>query len=123
MAHRSRYLSISSLTQCDRIPGHMYHDERFFDKPHEFLPERFLLNTHGTRPGCKDDPARSDNLLFGGGLRICPGMAIAKTTMVNSQFLQTDKHAASEIIYADKLPPPRKWLGHTYCGLSNSSRL
>ncbi|KAF6808949.1 cytochrome P450 [Colletotrichum sojae] len=59
----------------------MFHDERYFDKPEEFMPERFLDNPYGVRPEAADDPARRDTFLFGGGRRICPGSGSAKTSM------------------------------------------
>ncbi|KAF1959367.1 cytochrome P450 [Byssothecium circinans] len=59
----------------------MFHDERYFDRPEEFLPERFLDNPFGVKPEAADDPARRDTFLFGGGRRICPGSASATTSM------------------------------------------
>ncbi|CAK5274028.1 unnamed protein product, partial [Mycena citricolor] len=51
----------------------IFHDERFYEEPSAFRPERFLNNRLGTKPGIVDDPARRDTLVFGGGRRICPG--------------------------------------------------
>ncbi|KAK8130575.1 cytochrome P450 oxidoreductase [Apiospora kogelbergensis] len=60
----------------------MFRDERYFDRPHEFRPERFLENPpFGTRPGVVDDPARRDTLLWGSGRRICPGQLTARTSI------------------------------------------
>ncbi|KIK00846.1 hypothetical protein K443DRAFT_678870 [Laccaria amethystina LaAM-08-1] len=59
----------------------MFHDERYFDRPEEFLPERFLKHPFGVRPDVEDDPARRPNMLFGGGRRVCPGLAFAKTSL------------------------------------------
>lgn len=59
----------------------MFRDERYFDQPHEFLPERFLQNPFGVRPGVVDDPARRETLLWGSGRRICPGQLTAKTSI------------------------------------------
>lgn len=64
----------------------MFHDERYFDRPEEFLPERFLKHPFGVRPDVEDDPARRPNMLFGGGRRVCPGIAFAKTSLVGSIF-------------------------------------
>jgi len=36
----------------------MFHDERYFDRPDEFNPERFLEHPFG---GVEDDPARRPN--------------------------------------------------------------
>ncbi|KAA1475646.1 cytochrome P450 [Dentipellis sp. KUC8613] len=60
---------------------HMFHDERYFERPYDFLPERFLEHPHGVKPGVIDDPARRDNLLFGGGRRVCPGLNLARTNL------------------------------------------
>ncbi|KAF8630083.1 hypothetical protein AX17_005481 [Amanita inopinata Kibby_2008] len=59
----------------------MYHDERYFDRPEEFIPERFLNHPYGLKEGVVDDPARRPNLQFGGGRRVCPGIVPAKTSM------------------------------------------
>ncbi|KAF8889650.1 cytochrome P450 [Infundibulicybe gibba] len=59
----------------------MFHDERYFESPEEFLPERFLSHPLGVKQGIKDDPARRPNMLFGGGRRVCPGIAFAKTSL------------------------------------------
>lgn len=58
---------------------YMFRDEAYFDQPHEFMPERFLLTPFGTRPGVVDDPARRDTLLWGSGRRICPGQPVARS--------------------------------------------
>ncbi|KAA1475630.1 cytochrome P450 [Dentipellis sp. KUC8613] len=59
----------------------MFHDERYFACPHEFVPERFLEHPHGVRLGVEDDPARRDHLLFGAGRRVCPGYHLARTSI------------------------------------------
>lgn len=93
----------------------MYRDERYFDRPEEFLPERFLDNVHGTRAGVADDPARTDNLLFGGGKRMCPGMAVAKTTAVRKikSFVTKDENRwstrADHIFIQDIIGPYLLW--------------
>lgn len=60
----------------------MFHDERYYDRPEEFLPERWLKNQYGVRSLEDDDQARRPNLFFGGGRRVCPGMWFAKSSMV-----------------------------------------
>jgi len=62
----------------------MFHDERYFDHPHEFRPERFLNNPLGVKDGIEDDPARRLNMVFGGGRRVCPGIFMAKNTLVRA---------------------------------------
>ncbi|KAG9005193.1 hypothetical protein FRB90_010504 [Tulasnella sp. 427] len=57
----------------------IYHDENLFDRPYEFLPERFLESPHGTKPDV--DPQEVANIRdipFGFGRRICPGAHLAR---------------------------------------------
>ncbi|KAF8882390.1 cytochrome P450 [Infundibulicybe gibba] len=84
--------SVIFVNICETLPfprssfdnlaiGGMYHDERYYDQPEEFIPERFLKHPLGIKEGVLDDPARRPNLHFGGGRRVCPGIAFAKTSM------------------------------------------
>ncbi len=66
----------------------MFHDERYYDRPDEFIPERFLKHLYGIKDGVEDDPARRPNLVFGGGKRVCPGIAFAKSSIVCLQIRQ-----------------------------------
>jgi len=59
----------------------MGRDERYFDQPEEFSPERFIRNPFGIKDGVIDDPARRPNMQFGGGKRVCPGIAFAKSSL------------------------------------------
>ncbi|KAF8649401.1 hypothetical protein AX16_005842 [Volvariella volvacea WC 439] len=59
----------------------IFHDERYFENPHDFVPERFLQHPLGVRSDIEDDPGRRANMLFGGGRRVCPGITFAKTSM------------------------------------------
>ncbi|KAJ7438340.1 cytochrome P450 [Mycena latifolia] len=49
------------------------HDEKYYEEPEKFKPERFLKHPLGIRPEVEDDPARRESLSFGGGRRVCPG--------------------------------------------------
>ncbi|KAH8077889.1 cytochrome P450 [Cristinia sonorae] len=53
----------------------MYHDDRIYDRPYEFRPERFLDSEFGTIPGT-DDTDRCHDMHFGAGRRICPGITL-----------------------------------------------
>lgn len=60
---------------------HMYRDERYFDRPDEFIPERFIRNPYGIKEGVIDDPVRRPNLQYGAGRRVCPGVNAASTSI------------------------------------------
>lgn len=79
----------------------MSHDEALFDLPDQFMPERFLTSQYGTKDGVDASHWRP-NMIFGsgrvsamphpnGGLvlrliisqRVCPGIAVANTTIVS----------------------------------------
>ncbi|KAJ7026180.1 cytochrome P450 [Mycena alexandri] len=57
----------------------IFHDPDVFEDPWIFNPERFLKSEHGTRPG--RDANFRDNLIFGGGRRVCPGQSVGRSTM------------------------------------------
>ncbi|EIN06276.1 cytochrome P450 [Punctularia strigosozonata HHB-11173 SS5] len=65
----------------------VYHDPELYDRPDEFIPERFLESEFGTKPGTDTSDFKPD-LLFGAGRRVCPGIHLAQNTlMVNSMNL------------------------------------
>ncbi|KAJ7701712.1 cytochrome P450 [Mycena metata] len=57
----------------------IFHDPDVFEDPWIFNPERFLKSEQGTRPG--RDANFRDNLIFGGGRRVCPGQSVGQSTM------------------------------------------
>ncbi|KAF5379562.1 hypothetical protein D9757_009257 [Collybiopsis confluens] len=83
------------MTRDEEVDGYLYpkgatifmniwaicHDERYFDKPNEFNPDRFLENPYGIKNGISDDPERRPNILFGAGKRVCPGIPLARVTL------------------------------------------
>lgn len=46
------------------------------------MPERFLAHPLGVRKDVVDDPARRENLVWGGGRRVCPGIYTARAGLV-----------------------------------------
>ena len=64
-----------------QVLGNIYsihHDPRYWDSPHEFIPERFLPQPDGSMP-----PTLTSNayIPFGTGHRRCPGRRFAETTV------------------------------------------
>jgi cytochrome P450 len=62
----------------------IHHDDAEYDKPEEFIPERFLNNKYGTRYAVDEskDANRRDSYGFGAGRRVCPGQRLAKNSLV-----------------------------------------
>lgn len=100
-----RHKSFNTILYNDT--GAIFHDHRYYDEPHKFKPERFLIHPLGIIPGVQDDPARRENLAFGAGMtidsfclgsfhrsrkragrRVCPGIRIGKASVVN-RFLSS----------------------------------
>ncbi|KAH8077890.1 cytochrome P450 [Cristinia sonorae] len=66
----------------------IYHDEEVYEKPYMFYPDRFLQNEFGTIAGT-DDTGRRNDLHFGAGRRICPGILLGTnaTTIAALNFI------------------------------------
>ncbi|THH28527.1 hypothetical protein EUX98_g5654 [Antrodiella citrinella] len=56
------------------------HDPEAFDHPEEFNPERFLHSDLGAREGA-DCTGRRNDMVFGSGRRLCPGMEFANNSI------------------------------------------
>ncbi|QUR67487.1 cytochrome P450 [Mycobacterium spongiae] len=65
---------------------HIHHDSRWWDKPEEFDPRRFL-------PGAGKGRPRSAYLPFGGGRRICIGQSFALMEMVLMAAIMSQRFA------------------------------
>ena len=64
-----------------QVLGNVYsihHDPRYWDSPHEFIPERFLPQADGAMPAPFASPSY---IPFGTGHRRCPGRRFAETTV------------------------------------------
>ena len=64
-----------------QVLGNVYsihHDPRYWDSPHEFIPERFLPQADGAMPAALTSPSY---IPFGTGHRRCPGRRFAETTV------------------------------------------
>jgi hypothetical protein len=67
---------------------HIHHNEADYEKPDEFIPERFLHHPLGMRVDTNHDPARLEgqgrrtNYTFGAGRRVCLGMESAKKSFL-----------------------------------------
>ncbi|CAL1706615.1 unnamed protein product [Somion occarium] len=54
----------------------IFQNEEYYERPGEFDPDRFLRSEFGTKSGADLTGMRND-LIFGAGRRICPGMHLA----------------------------------------------
>ena len=64
-----------------QVLGNVYsihHDPRYWDSPHEFIPERFMPQADGAMPAALTSPSY---IPFGTGHRRCPGRRFAETTV------------------------------------------
>ncbi|ESK85932.1 cytochrome p450 [Moniliophthora roreri MCA 2997] len=58
----------------------IYRSSEYFDDPDAFYPERYLVTLYGTKPGA-DASSFRDNLAFGYGRRVCPGIHLAENSL------------------------------------------
>lgn len=71
----------------------IHNDETQYERPSDFMPDRFLNNEYGTRDPVdttKDDHRRT-SYAFGAGRRACPGQRVAKNSLVRV-FLHFSGH-------------------------------
>ncbi|KAJ7149143.1 cytochrome P450 [Mycena filopes] len=58
----------------------IFHDPDLYDDPENFIPDRYVLNPNGTKPGVDGSDLRP-NFVFGAGRRFCPGIHLAENTI------------------------------------------
>ena len=62
----------------------IHHDESEYEKPDEFIPERWLNNEFGTKTVGDDNDHRRTTYAFGAGRRACPGLHMGQNSLVRS---------------------------------------
>ena len=64
----------------------IHQDPAEYERPEEFIPERFLTNKFGSK-GTKEDATNDDQrrvtYSFGAGRRVCPGQRLAENSLVS----------------------------------------
>ncbi|EXJ75912.1 uncharacterized protein A1O5_00420 [Cladophialophora psammophila CBS 110553] len=84
----------------------IHQDTSEYDRPEEFIPERFLndkFGSKGNNPNPQDDESnRRVTYSFGAGRRVCPGQRLAE----NSLMINMSKMAWAFDIKADQNAPP-----------------
>ncbi|KAF7336322.1 putative cytochrome P450 [Mycena venus] len=56
------------------------HDPALYDKPEEFIPDRYLLTENGKKPGVHGSDLKP-SFPFGFGRRLCPGIHLAQNSI------------------------------------------
>ncbi|KAI1845953.1 hypothetical protein JX266_008040 [Neoarthrinium moseri] len=79
----------------------IHRNEEEYDRPNDFIPDRFLNNPFGLRPSFKADELENSGrralYAFGSGRRQCPGEQFAMTSVLL---------AASKVVWAYDISPP-----------------
>jgi cytochrome P450 len=62
----------------------IHHDPNEYDRPDEFIPERWLDNEFGTKHIVQDEARdhRRHTYVFGASRRVCPGSHMGKNSLV-----------------------------------------
>ena len=73
-----------NLFPGDRLRAHraIHHNPDHYDRPGEFMPERYLKNEFGFKDGCTVDTSLRRTYGFGAGRRACPGQHLAENSLV-----------------------------------------
>ncbi|KAJ7640278.1 cytochrome P450 [Mycena polygramma] len=56
------------------------HDPALYDDPENFIPDRYMLNENGTKPGVDGSDVKP-NFVFGFGRRVCPGIYLGQNSI------------------------------------------
>lgn len=76
----------------------LHYDPARFEKPFEFMPERFLEhNLFSSEYAAMSDPYKRDHFTFSTGRRVCPGARLAESSL---------DIAVSGILWAFEIRPP-----------------
>lgn len=70
-----------------------------YDRPNEFLPERYLSHPLGLKTGAQETAAKRATYTFGAGCRICPGDQFAQNSVLV---------AMSKLLWAYSIVPTEK---------------
>jgi cytochrome P450 len=70
-----------------------------YDRPNEFLPERYLSHPLGLKTGAQETAAKRATYTFGAGRRICPGDQFAQNSVLV---------AMSKLLWAYSIVPTEK---------------
>ncbi|CAL1706645.1 unnamed protein product [Somion occarium] len=77
--HVGQYVVPKGATVFMNMWG-IFRDEEVFENPEEFNPDRYMKSKFGTKPGADTTGFRED-IIFGSGRRICPGMHLASNSI------------------------------------------
>ena len=76
----------------------LHYDPQRFDKPFEFMPQRYLGHTlYSAEYGTMSDPYKRDHFTFSTGRRFCPGARLAENSL---------DIALASILWAFEIRPP-----------------
>ena len=63
------------------------HNSEYYDRPDEFIPERFEQDEYGYKKGLDTPDGLRTTYAFGAGRRICPGLHLAENSLVSGPSL------------------------------------
>ena len=83
-----RQLSHRDLFPESKLRAHraIHHDPDHYDRPDEFMPERYLNNEFGFKDGYNVDTSLRKTYGFGAGRRACPGQHLAENSLVCAEY-------------------------------------